>query len=91
MSLLPRIVTIKKGAQEGQKRYQDRHGAFISKSKYDTLMRQSLVSGKFVTAGEASTLIAKEKRMRHRFGKPPTKWTWVRIADKYPERFAAYQ
>ena len=59
----------------GRTVYRDARGRMVSYAKYKTLRTEAT---------------NREARLRKEWGKPPAGWTWVRIANKYPDRFAGY-
>lgn len=88
MALPLAIVT-----RAGRKIFKDASGRFISEAKYKLLNRRDPSTGKFISAAKAQrrgTLQAQESRLRAQLGAPPRGKSWVTIANKYQERFAAY-
>lgn len=78
----------------GRKLFKDARGRFISEAKYNLLNRIDPATGRFVSAATVArrgTLQSQEARLRNQLGAPPRGHNWVRIANKYPERFAAYR
>ena len=59
----------------GRTVYRDARGRMISYGVYKSLR---------------STARDREAIFQRTFGKPPQGWAWVRIANKYPDRFAGY-
>ena len=59
----------------GRTVYRDARGRMISYQTYKTLRNSARV---------------REAALRRTLGRPPAGWTWVRIANKYPDRFAGY-
>ena len=71
--------------------FRDAQGRFISKAKHELLGRQSLITGRFITKTAASREKSREVLFNKLLkGKPGPGLTWVRIADKYPERFGDF-
>ncbi len=76
----------------GRRIFRDGAGKFISEAKYNLLNRIDPGTGRFISKAKAAargTLQQQESRLRNRLGAPPRGWSWVRIANKYPERFSA--
>lgn len=66
---------------------------FISKKRFDFLNSRNAGTGKFLSKGERSrrgTLQQQENNLRAQLGAPPAGHTWVKIANKYEDRFEGY-
>ncbi len=86
---LPQLIVTK----TGRTLYKDAAGKWISKAKFDLLNRIDPRTGRFISAAQAArrgTLQSLESRLRSQLGAPPRGMNWVRIASKYPDRFADY-
>lgn len=59
----------------GRTVYRDNRGRMISYATYKSLRTNAR---------------EKEAQKRSQWGQPPKGWTWVRLANKYPDRFAGY-
>jgi len=59
----------------GRTVYRDARGKFVSYAKYQSLRTKARQF---------------EIEKMQKWGKPPAGWTWTRIANKYPDRFAGY-
>jgi len=59
----------------GRTVYRDARGKFVSYQKYKALRNKAREF---------------ELSRRDKWGNPPQGWTWTRIANKYPDRFAGY-
>lgn len=59
----------------GRTVYRDAKGRMVSYAKYKSLRSDARQN---------------EARLRKEWGRPPAGWTWMRIANKYPDRFAGY-
>jgi Ni/Co efflux regulator RcnB len=74
-----------------QKPFRDAAGRFISKAKHELLQRKDLATGRFISKEKATANANARKAenfLRQELGAPPAGQLWVRIADKYPDRFA---
>lgn len=86
---LPQAILTK----AGRTIFKDGRGRFISQAKYNLLNRIDPSTGRFISAAKAAqrgSLSSQEARLRSQLGAPPRGHTWIKIANKYSERFAAY-
>lgn len=77
----------------GRRIFKDARGRFISEAKYNLLNRMDPATGRFISqalANKRGTLQSQESRLRSQLGAPPRGKSWVSIANRYAERFAAY-
>jgi hypothetical protein len=81
-------LIVRKTLKSGQVVYK-RGNRRVSASAYRS-QQWRLRGGKAGTAKRASIKAETERLIRSDWGAPPAGWTWVKIADKYPDRFEGY-
>ena len=77
----------------GRRIFKDSKGRFISEAKYNLLNRIDPSTGRFISSQVArsrGSLQSQESRLRAQLGAPPRGKSWVSIANKYQDRFAAF-
>ena len=88
------IPSFSRNKKLGRTFYFDKAGKFISYAKYLSLQRYRKGTRGSISAAEAKrrgSIYLEEKTLRRKFKGPPVGGkNWVTIANKYPERFAAF-
>ncbi len=70
-----------------RKVFRDARGRFVSKQKYDLIQRRSKITGRFLSKQGAALERQRSAWLTQKLGRAPAGQDWVKIADKYADRF----